>query len=40
MFAMASKLNKEWFASTLNGIAASVRRVSSMIDFLDAKLCD
>ena len=36
MFVMAKKL--ELFASTLNGITASVRCVSSMIVVLNAKL--
>ena len=37
MFVMA-KIIKELFASTLNGVAASVRCVSSMIVVLNAKL--
>ena len=36
MFVMARKI-KELFASTLNGLTASVRCVSSMIVVLDAK---
>ena len=36
MFVMTKKV-KELFASTLNGIPASVRRVSSMIVILNAK---
>ena len=36
MFVMAKKF-KEWFASTLNGITASVRCVSSVIVVLNAK---
>ena len=37
MFVMAKKI-KELFASTLNGITASVRCVSSIIVVLNAKL--
>ena len=37
MFVMAKKL-KSFFASTLNGIAASVKCVSSMIVVLNAKM--
>ena len=37
MFVMAKKIN-ELFASALNGIAASVRYVSSIIVVLNAKL--
>ena len=37
MFVMAKKI-KELFASTLNGIPASVRYVSSMTVVLNAKL--
>ena len=37
MFVMTKKV-KELFASTLNGIPASVRRVSSMIVVLKAKV--
>ena len=37
MFVMAKKI-KELFASTFNGIAASVRCVSSMMVVLNAKL--
>ena len=36
MFVMAK--NNELFASTLNGIAASVRCVSSMVVVINAKL--
>ena len=39
MFVMAKKI-KELFASTLNGIAASVRCMSSMIVVLNPKLLD